>query len=57
MTEYQVKEIKEIIEKHWSEMMSELDNYVNTDYLDINIKLRYDEFDEGFELELREAKF
>lgn len=57
MKEYPIEKIKEIIRGYWSEMMSELDDYVNTDYLDINIKLKYEEFDDGFKLEYKGVKY
>jgi hypothetical protein len=53
MEKYPFKEMHSIMQKHWQEMMTELDNYIDTDFLNINIKLLYEFFDEGFELKLR----
>ena len=48
-----VEEIKRIIEKHYSKIMTEFDENINTDCLDLEIKVRYDDFYSGFELYLK----
>lgn len=53
MEKYPFKEMQSILQKHWQEMMTELDDYIDTDFLNIDIKLLYEFFDEGFELKLR----
>ena len=50
MKEYPIEEIKGIVEESWSKMMTEIDDHINTDFLEIDIKLKYNSFGEGFEL-------
>ena len=48
-----IEEIKRIIEKHYSEIMTELDENINTDCLGLEIKVKYDDFYSEFELSLK----
>ena len=48
---FPTKQIKEILDKHKSEIMTELDNLIDTDYIaDLEIYVSYDDFFDGFEL-------
>ena len=51
--EASVEEIKRIIERHYSEIMTELDESINTDCLDLEIKIKHNDSYNGFELSLK----
>ena len=56
MKEYPIEEIKGIVEESWSKMMTEIDDHINTDFLEIDIKLNYNFFGEGFELKFSNSR-
>lgn len=53
---YPMEEIQDIVQSHWSQVMTELDDYIDTDCLEIEIKLTYESFDEGFKLEFNQSR-
>lgn len=46
--------IQRIIEKHFAEMLTQLDKIIDTDKVKIDINLKYDDFNDGFELKMQD---